>query len=199
MTRRTLFIAMLLALAWSSTSLAQDETRVSAGSFMIAGSVSFESASSDDGDRSTLIINPEFGYFFADGLEIGAAVLVSATDRDNSSTSELLIGPKAAYYFALPTETIYPFLGVAVLFGAETTEPVLGSDYTDTRTTFEFNGGVMLMVNEHVGINGTLFYRATSIDYDDDTDFRNEANEPITPADSETGIGVSFGLNVFLN
>jgi hypothetical protein len=135
----------------------QGEGRLAAvkGNLQLGGSLTITpTVSVPDGGESTsgaiLTINPTFGYFVSDGLEIGlsfqAGVGIGELFEKNAST--LQIGPTLRYIFNT-TGPVVPYLGV--LLGPSLIIPENG----DTIALFDisFRFGFLVPLNQHVAIN----------------------------------------------
>ncbi len=211
---KQLFI-LLAAVAVCSTQLhaqmpASPASPVRAGSWLIGGHLSFQSRGGDlykdhDGNAVTAFsISPEAQCFIIDYFAIGGLMQLN-TESADLSTSDILIGPKVSYYFRTSNRYFYPFVSAAALFGsysyelygdAAETNTVL--KYTDTETRFVFSGGVLFMINQHVGIATTISYEMVNVNYDESIPFVNEANEAVGHSYDGNIFGISVGVNAFI-
>jgi hypothetical protein len=148
------------------------ESPIDKGSMTIGGTAYFNSQSGEryenfQGDGYTEIgIMPEFGYFIAPGIKIGASLaFVSASQGDESATL-FGIGPNVTYYFNLNKErtevkgAVYPYIGG--FFSYATTSN--GVDLTET--SFGGRGGINLMLSQAVAVDFGLQFSSESLDPD---------------------------------
>jgi hypothetical protein len=153
---------------------------VDRGSLLVGGSAGWSSASTggSDGSRfSTLMLNPSVLYFVAPGLALGGdATLVRYARDDNSSTSAG-IGPAIAYYFGGARRPVYPFVSANVQYAHNSS---LGDSYS----TWGYMGsaGAVAMLDDAVGINGSLYFR-------NDRDNLDEWHNTV---------GLAFGISAFV-
>jgi outer membrane protein W len=125
------------------------------GSFLIGGTAGFSSQGFDGGDRiTTVLVNPQFGYFIVPGLAIGAEISVSSISFGGDSVTDLGIGPFLAYFFGDATSTMFPFVGAGMAYTS--------SDGDLTTLGGEVQAGLVFMVARNVGLTTAAFGRYTS-------------------------------------
>ncbi len=181
-----LFALLALLVATAIPTQAQDMP-VRKGNWMIDGSLGFSSSGGDlyenaDGDGTTTItIAPEAMYFLMDQLGVGLVLNYSSTSQGDESSSDLSIGPRVAYFFKTGDPKFYPFLGAGVFFGSHSHDNGVDgaghSEYTNSMTTIAVSGGVMYMVNTHVGLSAFLNYEMVSLKYDEDLKYQDDTRD----------------------
>ena len=86
---------------------------VGQGAWMVGGSAGFESFKYKDAENSTttILLNPNLGYFIADDLAIGLELGLLSVSFDGESSTSFALGPFVRYYI---TDPIYITVGAAL-------------------------------------------------------------------------------------
>jgi outer membrane protein len=100
-------LSLVAVLCFTQLSLGQT---VNQGAWMVGGSAGFSSMKFKDADNSlsTIVLNPNLGYFIADDLAIGLDVGFVSQSFDGESESTFGLGPSIRYYV---TDPIYVTVG----------------------------------------------------------------------------------------
>ena len=153
------------------------------GSMIIGGSAGFQSMGGEElrGDERTTIftIAPQFYYFVAPNISVGATLSYQSISRGDDSDSATGIGPGIFYFFGDENSKTFPFLGVNYMYTSD----------KDSYTKNDINliGGAAFMIAKNVAITGSAFYMIESYSPDgSDESF------------SGNTFGVQFGVDVFV-
>lgn len=137
-------------------------------SFLIDGSISYTRQTTEttqfESTSSQLSLAPTVHYFVAPGFALGLTLLFrdgeSETTRNQLTTSaefvETAIGPSISYYHGSANSRWLPFMSASYTFGnQELMSPSSGAELS-TRT---LGGavGVLVLLNQHVGLTGEVF------------------------------------------
>jgi len=157
---------------------------VDRGSVLIGGRVSFTSVATENDGASErnrlnqLVVNPSGQYFITPGLAVGGDVLYSYASNDGSTVTQYGIGPAVTYFFGREERSYYPFVSGSV---GVTRFNRGGLDEGRTQTRYRGSGGILVMLNQRVGVTGELFYQRTD-------------NEQL----QTNAFGLAFGISAFL-
>ncbi|ELR69600.1 hypothetical protein C900_04825 [Fulvivirga imtechensis AK7] len=157
------------------------------GHFMVGGNISFEKSKTElpqngpnvsDHKQLTFSIDPDISYFLADNLALGVVTPFSYSKNSNSmqdqASKTYSVGPKLRYYFPSGRWAIFP--EVSYTIGWNTTEgsifsPDVGEviEAKAKGNTSMFSGGLggAYFINDHVAIEGVLFYKKYQLDYEE--------------------------------
>lgn len=176
--KKTLIAMLVLLMAASAFA----ENPVAKGKLYMDGAwtASFAKNSGDlykDGDGktpSTFQISPSLGYFFADGLAVGAMVVFESTTWGDFKTTGFHFGPKVMWFPTAknadePKSKILPFLSGSFLLTSdkiETPEFVFEKAASAAATsTFKtsgyearFSGGGVYMLSNSLGVHGEAYF-----------------------------------------
>ncbi len=165
------------------------DSPIDKGSVMLGGMVYFMTASGDlyknanDDTPSWISINPEFAYFVAPSICIGAELDYTKYSIGDAGSTNLGIGPSVGYYFNMnPTEVkgaIYPY--VKGFFHYNSFEVEGATDKTKT-TSFGGRGGINLMISEAVAVDFGIVFASES--------------EKVGDGDAEKGTVLWFGAGI---
>ena len=148
------------------------------GSIMPSGGFSFSSFGGEryevNGQRFTSIrFSPSIRYFVIPGLAIGGLVSLGGSFQGDFSQTFWTVGPRLSYFIGgdRPPEvvrgTIYPYLGALPLFTSSTTKSrsSTGTLQESSSSGFDlvFDGGILYMLSDKVGIFGEGQFEIVSI------------------------------------
>ena len=109
---------------------------------------------------------------------MGGDVLYSYASNDGSTVTQYGIGPAVTYFFGREERSYYPFVSGSV---GVTRFNRGGLDEGRTQTRYRGSGGILVMLNQRVGVTGELFYQRT-----DNEQLQTDA------------FGLAFGISAFL-
>lgn len=155
----------------------------------------YDRRSADGPKISTFNFTPSVAYFVDDniavGVDISYASITQKYEYDGGSdekytTSTFSLMPTATYYFKSAGKAL-PYLG-AGLGVASSKEDDGYDDYTTTGFAWKAKGGVVILLNQTVGLDLGLSYT--------NTNGKNKDNDDLK---IKTGaVGVTAGISVFL-
>jgi hypothetical protein len=150
------------------------ESPIDKGSMMLGGMVFYQTASGDlyenanDETPSLISINPEFAYFVAPSICIGANFEYTKYTFGSADYTNLGIGPTVGYYFNMnPTEVkgaIYPYVKGFFHYNSLERE---GFDDKYKTTTIGGNGGINFMITEAVAVDFGVVFSSESEKFGD--------------------------------
>jgi hypothetical protein len=169
------------------------------GNMFLAGGFSFTSAGGDlykdfeDNSQTILMINPEFGYFFAPGIMAGAELGYSSWSWGDLKDTMFGFGPMVRYYINMNKElteakgAIFPYLGVHFLYSSCKFEN--GETLKWTTMTYGGEIGAVFMISDAIGAFGQVAFDSES----------EKQKEPIE-GDSVSGtvMGAQIGITYFI-
>ena len=156
------------------------------GHFMMGGSISFEKSKTElpqnanvsDHKQFNFSIDPDVSYFFADGLALGVVTPFRYSKNSNSLQDQVSktysLGPKLRYYFPLGQWAIFPEASYTI--GWNTTEGLIFSPDAGEVIEANIKGNTSMLsgglggayfINDHVAIEGVLFYKKYQLDYEE--------------------------------
>lgn len=181
------------------------------GSFMIGGNAYFSISETENYNSevklSSTSFSPQLGYFVFDNFAVGLAMPIGfhkyKTTYDvqqdpityETKNNSLGIGPFLRYY--VPLGKIFLFAEGSYSFSKSSGtilsfDPQSGGlierDNITKNQTFWIGPGIAMMVNKHIGIEGLLSYKNTSI---------NNNNNPFAKSDQQ-GIFFELGLQYYI-
>jgi hypothetical protein len=157
---RATLLVLSLILAMPAYAAAQVPA-LEKGSWLIGGSASFTSEALGDDDRVTYIsIAPRGQYFLTRGLALGGVVSLSRASFDDATTTSWAAGPAASYYF-VQEGAVQPFVSGSATFGGQETD---SSDTDRSFVAWEAGAGLLLLLNDAVGLDARLFYTRQDTD-----------------------------------
>jgi len=187
-----LTVTILLLLAGSNYAADWDLDK---GSKQIGGYINLRYMSGDlyeyyDHGITVITLSPYFQYFIQPRFSIGGLVYVSKTVQGDDTWNSLSIGPGMTYYFGNSDSKYWPFVGTAFLitadsWGANGNDPFGGEDGT-SGSTFQFAGGMMFKLVDHIHLKGQLYYQFNTLG-------GNHAEKQ-----SGNVIGLNFGISGFV-
>jgi len=150
--------------------------------------------------RSTYLeFYPQIGFFAADGLAIGAEILIMYSsekydddyyDYEYSSTS-FAFAPFLRYYFG--KTNVKPYLDGGAGYGISNEkydDDSSSDEYSNGVFVYGVGGGIGIFLNEKVSIDMGIYYRSSSTKPKED----NEENY----RDITSGVGLNVGIVVVL-
>lgn len=174
---KSIFTTILTVLIFTSIATAQTEK----GKFLIGAQSSLSFSSMDkelktDGGDHDLGTNtefefaPQFGYFIADGLVVGAELPFTSSkqedeDGDKYKTNSIALLPFARYYFG--QTNVKPYLHAGIGYGLLSEE----DDYDEEdykMMVYEFGAGVAIFLNESIAVDLGLGYTSATLKPDED-------------------------------
>jgi len=191
-----IFLVLTILLLITSSIYAADWD-LDKGSKEVGGYFSFRYFSGDlyeDGGEgiSSFTLSPNFQIFIQPRLSIGGFVYISNTKQGDETWNSLGIGPGLTYYFGNSESKYWPFIGTNFLITSETWKDNGNGGFYDnddetSGSSFQFAGGMMYKLVDHLHIKGLLYYNFNSSDVDWD-----HAKQ------SGNVIGLQFGFSGFI-
>jgi hypothetical protein len=144
------------------------------------------------GDRRLAYENQTMlGYFIMPGLAIGGQFLIESVSQGDWSNVLWGIGPQATYYLGSNSTDVsvkgqvYPFVsaGYARLNSKEDDGE---SDFEFTADVFWTDLGAVYMLNNYVGVFGSIGYQLWGFEFENDSDDGNR-------------IATEFGFSIFFH
>jgi len=191
--KRFLLTAVLVLFAFSAMAA---ESPIDKGSMIVGGSAYFMTQSGDlykvgDESPTTIAFMPEFGYFIAPSIMIGAMVHFENYKIGDSKQTFLAFGPMIAYYFNMnPTQikgAIYPYVKGMFMMGTEKYENGGTEKYSGTQ--FGGKAGINFMLADHVALDFGVLFTSDSFKQKEPTE---------TESVSGTTIQVGAGIQAFV-
>lgn len=169
----TLFFFMVFGMI--STSNGQ----ITKGNWLVGGSGSFNSTTAEGNSNgitttskgSSIQINPNVGYFVSDKFAVGLNPYVSFGNPEGSNNNSFGfgIGPFARYYFLKADKSINVFSHIGYNYG----KGYRNSESVNDSNNFVVKAGPVLYFNDSVGLELTLDYNISNINYNSSTtDFK---------------------------
>jgi hypothetical protein len=202
----TIIMAIALTLLLAASVFGEAGTMKKGSWFMEGGwTAGFSSAGGDlhknaDGDSYTAMnFSPCLGYFFMDGLGIGALIDYSSTKQGDNKSTYLAFGPKAYYYIGASSNDIekgklVPFVTASFTMGSETfkSKNLLNeeSESKEKGTDFSFGLGGVYMLEKSLGVSAELSYTSQSRKW--------KTSKPVDTdwSDSVSGSVIGLGIGV---
>lgn len=203
----TIIVAIALTLLFAASALGEVGT-LKKGSWFMAGGWTAGFAKqggdaykdADDKTPSMFQLSPCAGYFFADGLAVGALLnFESFTWGDNKSTG-FGFGPKLYYYFGAANDIVkgkmVPYATGAFTIHSDKTEIPGYMEGVET-TTYKYSGS-----NIHLGLGGIyMFANSFGVFGEAYYEMQKEKQKEPTETDSVSGseFGIMIGVNAFFS
>lgn len=151
----------------------------------------------DDKTPSMINFSPSVGYFFADGLAVGALIDFNSYTWGDYKSTGFGFGPKLYYYFGAAANDIVKGKMVPYATGSFT----LTSDKTespsfleeDETTTFKTSGS-----NIHLGLGGIYMF-ANSFGVFGEAYYEMQKSKVKEPVEGESVSGSEFGIMIGVN
>jgi hypothetical protein len=164
MNKLLFFVATLMIIT------AQAQTKK--GNMMAGGSINYYSQNQPNAvnDYSSISLSPNFGYFIADNLAVGASVLIGSTTSHSINTKTVTnsfgIGPFARYYKYTSNENFAIFGQATLSFNNSKTHVTPGGDGKNNSIIFSIAPGFAYFFNQHwameLYINGLVYQSSNS-------------------------------------
>jgi hypothetical protein len=137
-------------------------------------------------------VTPRVGVFVARGLAVNANLRFKHFSDGNQGTTEWGVGPGLTYYLDVKSSHFYPFLSGRTLFTWDHSGPggLGGTTLTGTNRVWLISGGGLLMLGQHVGLSGELFYQHER--------FTAQSGTAPRLANSSETYGVQWGVAAFI-
>jgi len=170
---------------------AQDFGKV--GQWEFAGNASFTmetnvfDGETDDNSTNTFTLEPMFGYFVYDGVELGFMPMFQSQTYDESSITTWAFYAVPQYVFDLKGNA-YPYLGVFLGYNSTNIDYGEG-DATLSGFSYGGVGGVKVVVTKHALLNFGLQYLLFNMEPEDWDGGRVGMNQ----------FGITAGFSIFLN
>ena len=186
---KKLFIAILMLITSATT-----HAQFNKGRKLIGGQVSFSTSPDSDYKSTYFELTPQFGYFIANNLAVGAGVnYYRQNNSDSYLSTSLQIEPFVRYYFK-------PGIFVQGSYGlgpgkVRTNFPTNTGQSTSERlynvSSWVGSVGYALFLNDHVAIEPLLGYKWRTVNYK-----ATDSN----PSEKNTNSSLYFqvGLQVYL-
>lgn len=194
--KRFLLTAVLVLFAFSAMAA---ESPIDKGSMIVGGTVYFQTQSGDlykvgDEKPTTIAFMPEFGYFIAPSIMIGATVDFENYKIGDYKDTYFAFGPMVGYFFNMnPAQVkgaVYPYVKGFFMMGSE--KIVVGGGTPDTKysgTQFGGKAGINYMLADHVALDLGLMF----------TSDKMKQKEPVeTESVSGTTIQIGAGIQAFV-
>ncbi len=163
------------------------------GSWELGGGFWWNSASGDlygDDGVTTMMLDPEIGYFIMDGLAIGIELGMENRTAGDATNSEFGFGPGIAYYLPMAMGPGHMYGELAYMMESKTENSgVAGAD--DQKHSYShivLGLGYDVMLSDHTAVFGEFYYDMASGKMTDPTE---------TDAESGSNMGIMIGLKVF--
>jgi opacity protein-like surface antigen len=169
---KKLVLVGLIVFAFALSAVAQTSP-IDKKSWFLGGSIYFETQSGDlykAGDESptTIMLAPEFGYFIAPSIQIGASVIYDQYKIGDYKATAFAFGPSVGYYFNMNSESqeikggLYPYIKGFFLIGSEKQEGTTEDDFKSSGTSFGGKVGLNYMLSESVAIDANVMFSSDS-------------------------------------
>lgn len=151
---------LILSLAIVTIATLTATAQTGKGTWLIGGDAGFTSSkySGASGSATTVYINPDAGYFFADDLAAGAGVNFSSYSPGGggSSSTNFTFAPFVRYYFLPLGDNAKLFANGMFGFGSTSN----GNGGSVSSTEWGLSAGPAFFLNEHTALEATLFYNS---------------------------------------
>jgi hypothetical protein len=202
----TIMMAVVLSLLLVGSAFAGEAGTMKKGGWFMEGgwTAGFSSAGGDlnknaDGDSYTAMnFSPCLGYFFMDGLGIGALIDYASTKQGDDKSTYLAFGPKAYYYIGASSSDIdkgklVPFVTASFTMGSETFKTkYLSADYETKEKGYDINFGLggVYMLEKSLGVSAEVSYTMQSR--------KSKQSKPVDTdwSDSVSGSVIGLGIGV---
>jgi hypothetical protein len=210
----TIIMAIMLSLLLVGSAFAGEKGTMKKGSWFMEGgwTAGFASYGGDwykntAGDSKTAFnFSPCAGFFFMDGLGIGALIDFSGTTQGDDKTTYLAFGPKAYYYIGAGKNDIekgklVPFVTASFTMGAETSKSknILNQETELKEKGYDFNFGLggVYMLEKSLGVSAEVSYTSQSRKWKESKPTDTDWTDSVSGSVLGLGIGVkgffSFG------
>ncbi len=195
-------LTTLLILVFAIGAFAADGP-VDKGSMMLGGTLYFMNQGGDyykamsttgDDATTTIGIMPEFGYFIAPSIMIGASFEMLSETTGDDKTNGLAFGPMVGYFFNMDDARaeakggLYPYIKGFFNMGTMKMEgPWMGDEtYKTSITQFGGMAGINYMLTNTVALDFGFKFSSDSF----------KAKEPIESDEAVTGTTMWFGAGI---
>lgn len=202
---KTLTVMVIaLTLLFAATAIAGEAGTMKKGSWFMEGgwTAGFSSAGGDlnknaDGDSYTAMnFSPCAGFFFMDGLGIGALIDYSSTKQGDDKSTYLAFGPKVYYYIGAATKDVekgklMPYLTASFTMGSETDKyKISDTEYENKEKGYDigFGLGGVYMLEKSLGVSAEVSYTIQSRKW--------KESKPVDTDWSDSVSGSVFGLGI---
>lgn len=171
------------------------------GAMKLGGTVGFDSFGGDLGKaetgetQTTIMLSPEFGYFFSDGFCAGLTINMAKWSSGDYKTTDFAFGPMVAYFFgaANMTEakgTAIPYLSAHFLIANDKFENPGEEDIKYKGTTFGARLGMDYFMTNSVALDFGVDFNSDSRKFEQGS-YESESV-------SGTHFGFSAGISAFV-
>jgi hypothetical protein len=209
----TIIMAILLSLLLVGSAFAGEKGTMKKGSWFMEGgwTAGFSSEGGDlhknaNGDSYTAMnFSPCAGYFFMNGLGIGALIDFRNTKQGDDKTNYLAFGPKVYYYIGAGSNDIekgklVPYVTASFTLGSETSKSkylTVESETKEKGTDFSFGLGGVYMLEKSLGVSAEVSYTSQSRKWKESKPTDTDWSDSVSGSVIGLGIGVkgffSFG------
>ena len=207
--RFTIIMAIAMTLLFAASAFSAEKGTMKKGSWFMAGgwTAGFSSTGSDALLDSTgakkrmshFQVSPSAGYFFMDGLGVGALISFDYAKFLEVKTTEMAFGPKAYYYIGASKKDVakgmaVPYGTVAFTYKMGKTTFGSGAENEDKTKGYDVMfgvGGVYLLANS-VGVFGEVYYDLGS-------EKSKVGNGDWSKSMKEHQFGLQIGVNAFFS
>lgn len=137
---KKVLLSAVALLAFGFANAQEEGNGFGKGSMFVSGTVGFNSAKQGDAKSSEFTFSPALGYFVTENIALGARLnVVSGEDQFETKSSEFGADVFGRYYFT-PASKFSVFGELAVGFGSEKIEPLVGAE--TKFNSFGVNAGI---------------------------------------------------------
>jgi hypothetical protein len=210
----TIVIAIMLSMLLVASAFGAEKGTMKKGSWFMEGgwTAGFSSQGGDlhknaNGDSYTAMnFSPCAGFFFMDGLGIGALIDFSSTKQGDDKSTYLAFGPKAYYYIGAASNDIekgklVPYITASFTMGSETfkSKNLLDeeAESKEKGTDINFGLGGVYMLEKSLGVSAEVSYTIQSRKWKTSKPVDTDWSDSVSGSVLGIGIGVkgffSFG------
>jgi hypothetical protein len=159
----TLLLTFGFTMVWSQ----EYATDKGAKFFGLSGSFSSQSGDlyeDNDGNGLTSInLNPSFNYLVAKNFFIGGGLEFLNQKQGDYSQSTIGIGPQIGVFFANQESKVFPYLSLGFKYYSMSMGFGSGSDASLSGTNISLGAGMVIPVQEHIGITFDCSYNIQNL------------------------------------
>lgn len=193
--KRVLLTLVVVAFALTASAA---EFPVDKGSMLVGGSLYFMNQGGDlykvgDEAQTTIGIMPEFGYFVAPSIMVGATIDWTNWSQGDFKESQMAFGPMVGYFFNMDPErteikgALYPYIKGFMMIGTYKYEDGTNPDEKANLMAFGGKGGINYMLTESVALDFGIMFSSDSYKMKEPV----EADEATTGTTIQVGVGIS--------
>jgi hypothetical protein len=202
----TIVIAIMLSVLLVVSAFGAEKGTMKKGSWFMEGgwTAGFSSQGGDlhknaNGDSYTAMnFSPCAGFFFMDGLGIGALIDFQNTKQGDTKTTYLAFGPKVYYYIGaskndIEKSKLVPFVTASFTLGSETDKSnYLSTESESKEKGYDINFGLggVYMLEKSLGVSAEVSYTIQSRKW--------KTSKPVDTdwSDSVSGSVIGLGIGV---